>query len=147
MFRTDEADCEKRIRGLAPMIKTDCNNLDVATSESTVAQHGAAVPRTSPPPIEPPRTKLNTLSPMERFAILSPENDLCPWETRRILSELVPGNVTPKALEAILCDAAIQAVHTPERSTKTRSALAVTGVPSRLVQLDSGEQGPGSCDP
>ena len=82
---------------------------------------------------------------MERFAILSPENDLCPWETRRMLSELVPGNVTPQALEAILYDAAIKTVGTPKRSAKTSSALAVVGLPSQVVQLGPDLQKGGSC--
>lgn len=78
---------------------------------------------------------------MERFAVLNPENDLCPWETRRMLSELVPANVTPQALEAILYDAAIKTVGTPKRSAKTSSALAVVGDTSRFVQLTPGGAG------
>lgn len=63
-----------------------------------------------------------------------------------MLGELVPGNVTPQALEAILYDAAIKTVGTPKRSAKTSSALAVIGLPSPVDQLGPDLQEGDSCD-
>lgn len=60
---------------------------------------------------------------MERFVILSPENDPCPWEIRRVLNELLPENATSQALEAVLYDAAIKAVYKSDKRTTDTSSL------------------------
>lgn len=60
---------------------------------------------------------------MERFAILSPGSDPCPWETRRVLNQLFPDNAAPQVFEAALYDAAVNAVGKSDKRTTDSSSL------------------------
>jgi hypothetical protein len=68
-----------------------------------------------------------SLSPMERFVMLSPENDPCPWETRRVISELGLCGGSDADCRTRLHDAAIAAIGTSSRSQESISVVAVAG--------------------
>jgi hypothetical protein len=68
-----------------------------------------------------------SLSPMKRFVMLSPANDPCPWETRRVISELGLHGVSDASCRTRLHDAAVAAIGTSNRRHKSESVIAVAG--------------------
>jgi hypothetical protein len=68
-----------------------------------------------------------SLSPMERFVMLSPANDPCPWETRRVISELGLHGVSDASCRTRLHDAAVAVVGTSSRRQGSVSVVAVAG--------------------
>jgi hypothetical protein len=69
----------------------------------------------------------DSLSPMERFVVLSPASDPCPWETRRVIKDLGFRGVSSEGLRVRLHDAAAGVTGTSNRKADTLSVVAVAG--------------------
>jgi hypothetical protein len=69
----------------------------------------------------------DSLSPMERFVTLSPANDPCPWETRRVIKDLGLRGVSSEGLRVRRHDAAVGVTGTSNRKADTVSLIAVAG--------------------
>jgi hypothetical protein len=68
-----------------------------------------------------------SLSAMERFVMLSPANDPCPWETRRMINDLGLRGVPSDGLRVRLHDAVVAVIGTPNSEAESVSVIAVAG--------------------
>jgi hypothetical protein len=74
-----------------------------------------------------PQDAHDSLSPVERFVMLSPSNDPCPWETRRVISELALNGESDASYRTRLHDAAVAVIGTSSRRQESVSVVAVAG--------------------
>jgi len=100
-------------------LNQDCQKIEKASTSSTGEHHPMGTPTNWPSNTSSDHSQqdaLGSLSPMERFAKLSPEYDPAPWETKNILNELGFRESCHQDLDSMLNQAAVTAVSVLQRA-------------------------------